>query len=159
MVDFDVFERRAYFDARKPVSLRDSIESNDVDDFFRGKSLADITLTVLNESYPHDPSACLVFMTSQAFAFFLPAFMKIALEEYEQADVIPEVVIRRFVEMAEGRDKERLDSIVSTYSPSQLRAIGQFLSEMSERYWHKYPQDSAKQALDALWSRYLFPDE
>lgn len=77
--------------------------------------------------------------------------MRIALEDYRHADVIPEVVIGRFLEMAEGRDSQRLEAILSSYSTPKIRAVANFLQEMSALYWHEYPEDIAKRALDAFW--------
>ena len=97
-------------------------------------------------------SACLAFMTDEAFAFFLPAFMRIALDEYEESDSIPDAVIHRLREMALGRDDARRNAILERYTAAQLRAIAAFLREMSERYWHKYPEDAADQAF-TYWAK------
>jgi hypothetical protein len=150
MVDFNVFDDDP-FDVGNRVTDGDGLEARAVEEFFSGRSLSEITLQRLTDGYMHDPAACLVFMTPEAFAFFLPAFMRIALEDYDHADVIPEVVIGRFVEMAEGRDDERLAAIRSSYSTPQIRCVADFLEEMSTHYWHRYPEDLAKRARDAYW--------
>lgn len=144
-MDINIFWTEKYPD-QKPIGLGNSSEAKAVERFFRGKRLQDVSLSSLRKEYHHDPSAALVFMTEDAFAFFLPAFMRIALEDYESADAIPEAVINRFLEMAEGRDMERRQAIIRRYSPEQIKAIADFLKNMSERYWHNYPEDTAKRA-------------
>ncbi len=124
-----------------------SIESRAVERFFRDKTIGDISLAALRAGYSHDPAACLVFMTNEAFAFFLPAFLRISLDEYDAADAIPGAVINRLVEMAEGHDNGRRDAVMRSYTREQLGAIADFLEEMSDRYWHLYPEDSARRAL------------
>ena len=135
------------FPRDRPIGHGHSIEAKSVEQYFRNRTLDSITLDSLNNDYPHDPAACLVAMTNEAFAFFLPAFMRIALNDYKRANVIPEAIINRFVEMAEGRDDERRNAILATYSTSALEGIASFLAKMSELYWHRYPEDSALRAL------------
>jgi len=150
-MDFLAFEWRVAPSLSR-IGRGDSIEARSVDQFFRGRRLSDVTLETLHSEYPHDPAACLVFMAAPAFAAYLPAFMRIALERYEDSGSIPEAVVHRLREMAEGRDEERRDEVVSKYSGAQLLAIAEFLSEMSRRYWHAYPDDEAKCAL-GYWHR------
>lgn len=123
-----------------------------MENFFRTRRRFDVTLDSLKQGYSHDPSACLAFMSDDAFAFFLPAFMKISLEDYDRADVIPEVVIGKLKRMGEGADGDRRDAVLRQYVPQQVRAIVDFLAEMSSRYWHAYPEDSARKALE-FWSQ------
>ena len=139
---------RRSFPQDRSIGQGGSIEARAVEAYFRGKSADDIQLSGFKRDYPHDPAACLVFMTDEAFAFFLPAFMRIALDDYEVADSIPEAVINRLVEMAEGRDDARRDAVLERYSAAEVESIAQFLKKMSELYWHQYPEDSALRAYE-----------
>jgi hypothetical protein len=47
-------------------------------------------------------------MLPDAFAFFLPAFMRIALNDFETSDAIPDSVIFDLLGLAEGRNQDRL---------------------------------------------------
>jgi Family of unknown function (DUF6714) len=134
----------------RPIGRGGSIEAKAVETYFRDKTLDDVRLEGLKRDYPHDPAACLVFMTDEAFAFFLPAFMRIALDDYKVADSIPEAVINRLVDMAEGRDNERRDAVLQSYSRADVDSISRFLKTMSELYWHEYPDDAALRAY-AYW--------
>jgi hypothetical protein len=51
-----------------------------VAEFFRGRHWRDVTLDTL-EAYPGPANACYAFMSGEAFRFYLPAFMLIALDE------------------------------------------------------------------------------
>lgn len=109
-----------------PIGDGSSIEGRAVEAYFREKGLDDITLEGLNKDYPHDPAACLVFMSNEAFAFFLPAFMRISLERYSTAGAIPEAVVGRLQDMAQGRDDERRDTLLRVYSRKDLAAVAEF---------------------------------
>jgi hypothetical protein len=139
----DYIDNRGRFRSEIPIGEGGSIEAQAVERYFRSKRVEDLTLAALKQEYPHDPAACLVFMTDAAFAYFLPGFMRIALDDYSDAGSIPEAVIGRLLAMAEGRDNQRRDFLLGSYSAAQLAAVATFLKNMSARYWHKYPEDSA----------------
>lgn len=130
-------------------------EAAAVSRYFSGRTIDDVTLDSLSSEYSHDPAACLSFLTPQAFALFLPAFMRIALEQYEEANAIPEVVISRLLHIADGTDIERKDVLVDSYSPAQKREVAEFLEAMSSKYWRHYPSDDAKRALNIFWYQFL----
>jgi hypothetical protein len=136
-------DSRGHFRPEIPMGEGGSIEAQAVERYFRSKRVEDVTLSALKKEYPHDPAACLVFMTDAAFAYFLPAFMRIALDDYSEAGAIPEAVVGRLLAMAEGRDNQRRDFLLRHYTPAQIAAVATFLKNMSARYWHKYPEDSA----------------
>lgn len=147
-MDFSVFPAKKYLQA---VTLGNSLEAIYVEKFFYGRSQDEITFEQLKLNYNHDSSACLSFMLPEAFAFFLPAYMRIALEDYDKSDAIPDGVIYDLLEIAKGNDQERLSAILSSYSRVQLKAVATFLHEMSKKYWHLYPSDDAKKAFDIYW--------
>jgi hypothetical protein len=149
-LDFSVFPVGP-FSSQTSITMGSSMEAEDISKFLSDRNAADITLDVLNSSYPHDPAACLAFMTPTAFAFFLPVWMRISLNDYERADVIPETVIGYLLALAEGKNPERLSAIRSSYSREQLSLVAKFLQEMSSRYWQHYPTDLAKKALSLYW--------
>jgi hypothetical protein len=61
--------------------------------FFRGKHWKDVTLEGLRSGYEGPPDACLAFMSAEAFRFYLPAFMLIAVRDYDRADMAGEAAI------------------------------------------------------------------
>lgn len=52
-----------------------------VADYFKGKHWKDITLDGLRKDYPGPHDACLSFMSPEAFRFYLPSYMVIAVTE------------------------------------------------------------------------------
>lgn len=154
-MDFSTFPS-VKFPLAQPVTLCDSIEACGVETFFRGHSWDEITLDFLKSNYPHDPAACLTFMLPTAYAFFLPAYMRMALENYETSDAIPDSVIFDLLCMGQGKYKDKLDAVLSSYTAEQLNSVAKFLSEMSEKYWHLYPSDDAKKAISIYWGKFLY---
>ena len=140
-------DHAGYLSPNVPIGEGASIEARAVEAYFRSKRARDISINELARDY-HDPAACLVFMSNEAFAFFLPAFMRIALEDYAISGAIPEAVVGRLLAMAEGRDNERRDAVLRTYSKDELASVAKFLKEISARYWHKYPEDTAMRAYE-----------
>lgn len=152
-VDFSVFPGGP-ISSRVAITVGNSIEAEDISKFLANRCAEEITLDILDLLYPHDPAACLAFMTPEAFAYFLPAWMKIALDDYDVANTIPETIISYLLALAEGKDPERLSTINASYTREQLGAVAKFLREMSVKYWHFYPSDDALKALMLYWHKY-----
>ncbi|MGS0892894.1 DUF6714 family protein [Burkholderia stagnalis] len=145
--DFSLFPNMP-FPKGQSITNRSGIESCAVDDFFRGKKRFDITLKELREDYECDESSCLTFMEPEAFAFFLPLFMKIATHDYDEADNIPDSLVYKLHRMATGGAKDWLREILKTYSKDQRDSIVDFLDEMSRIEWrHQNPDLAADAAL------------
>ncbi|ERJ33261.1 hypothetical protein L810_4519 [Burkholderia sp. AU4i] len=79
------------FPVEKAITNIGGIEARAVDRFFRGRRRFAITLEV-RDNYECDESACLGFIEPEAFAFFLPLFMKLAACEYDASNNIPDSV-------------------------------------------------------------------
>ena len=137
-LDFSLFSDEP-FPKDKAITNRSGIEPCDIDDFFRGRPVSkewprtpyDIadsarrtrfgtSLKDIRENYPGDESACLSFMTPEAFAFFLPLFMKFAVLEYDEAKNIPESIAYKLHSLATcGARNEKTEAIIKKYSPFQ----------------------------------------
>ncbi|QRR08577.1 hypothetical protein FPJ27_19655 [Burkholderia sp. MS455] len=140
----------APFPKGKSITDRSGIESCAVDDFFRGKKRFDITLKELRKGYEYDESACLTFMEPEAFAFFLPLFMKIATRDYDEADNIPDSLVYKPHRMTTSGAKDWLSEILKTYSKDQRDSIVDFLDEMSRIEWRHQNPDLAADAARLL---------
>ncbi len=68
-----------------PGGCRD--EHDYVAEYFQGKHWKEITLEDLRRNYPGPYDACLAFMSSEAFRFYFPAFMCIAVNYWHTDDV------------------------------------------------------------------------
>lgn len=112
------------------IALGNTDEDRAVNEYFRNKKISEITFTFLKDEYKYPHGACLCFMTPMAYAFFFPVFMKLAINDINGDTDIPWTVVScNLLPMAEGRMKENLDVILSTYSKAQLRAIAIFLKK------------------------------
>ncbi|MBF5008010.1 DUF6714 family protein [Burkholderia pseudomultivorans] len=153
-IDLSVFDNH-FFPSGEPIGYGGGIEPRDVEDFFRRRRRFDVTLSDLKNVYEHDPSACLGFMLPRAFAFFLPAFMKISILDYEEADVISDTVVYRLCDMAKGRADDNLSAVLSSYTHEQLELIPNFLLEMSRIEWRHYSPDLASEAATLLREKFF----
>ena len=153
MIDFSIFPN-VIFPINEPISSGAGIESRAVENFFRGRARFEISLKDLNESYKHDPSACLGFMLPSAFAFFLPLFMRISVLDFDEADVISDTVVYRLRDMGVGRAEENLNSVLLNYTKDQLNVILDFLSEMSRIEWQYHDPNLALEAYQLLSERF-----
>ncbi len=145
------------FPLGEPIAIPTGSEATDIEEFFRGRYRDEITYGVLKSDYSGDSSACVTLMLPAAFAFFLPVYMRIALHEYEICDALADSVISDLQYMAQGGYQDKLNAILLSYSPMQLKAVAEFLNGMSEIYRKLYSSDDgnvAKEALDLYWGRY-----
>lgn len=152
-LDFSMF-LNDFFPKGKPITNRSGIESCSVDDFFRGKRRFDITIKELREDYESDASACLTFMQPEAFSFFLPLFMKIAIHDYDEANNIPDSLVYKLHRMATGGANDWLDEILKMYSKDQRNTIIDFLDEMSRIEWRYHNPDLASEAARLLREKF-----
>jgi hypothetical protein len=135
------------------ISIGASIEAQYVAHYFKGKRWSDLTVEALRNDYEGDPSACLSFMTHEAFRYFLPGYLKMALIQYDVADAIFDTVLFKLGGAANENTDLRL--IVEGYNQAQLKAIAQYLQLLSAKICKFYPVDEAAAALDEFWGKYL----
>lgn len=152
----DVFEAFKDMPDNPPdkINMGDSIESLCVGNYFRNKSWLELNVIKLRESYPGDESACLSFMTPEAFRYFFPAYMRMALIEYDKADAIFDTVLSKLNIAAKDENSE-LRQIFLRYQIFQLEAIAKYLVLLSESICHLYPVNLATIALEEYWGQYL----
>ncbi len=130
------------------------LETDAVVEFFHGKQWQDITLEELQEGYKGDASACLDFMTPDAYRFYVPAYMLIALSNYNDADVIADTAINSFIPPDESSDDmyQWWEQRIGGFLLEQREAIIAFLEYMQDAHAEDYPIHSPAEALEALKS-------
>lgn len=154
-MDFSIF-KDVSFPNNRIISTGLREEDRAVEKFFRNKKISEITRYTLENDYKYTYSACLDFMTPEAFAFFLPAFMKIAVQDYNGETSFPWIVVScHLLPMAEGTMPDNRDAILSSYSDSQLHVVAEFLKEMSHYYQIYEPDDDATKAFDLFWGEFF----
>ena len=123
-----------------------NLECIQVAEFFLGKSWRDITLPSL-KTYSGDGSACLSFMSPEAFRYYLATYMLIALDNYAEADVIADSAAYALTPQPPGPMYEFWNERVSGFTPSQKRAIVAFLRHMASEHQADYPVHGPQDSL------------
>lgn len=124
------------------------LECTQVADFFRGKRWPQVTLAALR-GYRGDASACLAFMLPEAFRYYLPAYMLIALDDCAEADVIADSALDM---LTPGEQREYWNERAMGFSKKQREAILSFLEYLDTHRGADYPAFGPKEAL-RYWAR------
>ena len=125
------------------------LEAEQVADFLRGKEWKDVSLTSLQSEYVGDGSACLSFLSAAAYRYYLPAYMLIAVDHYDDADVIADSAWSSLSpSYPEGSEMYVWwHDRVSGFSSEQIRAIVEFLRFMDSAHGEAYPLEGPKDAI------------
>jgi hypothetical protein len=123
-----------------------NLECIQVADFFRGRSWKDITLKAL-KAYRGDRSACLSFMSPDAFRYYLSAYMLIALDNYADADVVGDSAVNALTPQPRGPLQQFWIERASGFTQEQKSAIVAFLQHMAFEHEADYPVHGPKDAL------------
>ena len=107
-------------------------EKQAINEFFFNRSREDINVNSLSEEYPGDYSAILFFMTEEGILYYLPQFMKLCIQHYDEVDVLPESLIVLFAGGRSGEEKEWLGRILAKLSNEQKAAIFNYLNYFYE---------------------------
>jgi len=140
--------------------LGDNWEYDAINHYLTGKTIAQVNLNSLTEELEIDWTSVHHLLTNQAFAFFLPSFMKVSQDNFNNpsdysarlADSLC-LTLRR---MAEGDLSSRLVYLLENYTQPQLSAIAKYLKELSELHYADDGElNDAQPALDKFWGQYL----
>src|SRR5262249_32601998 len=130
------------------------LEAQGIEQFFRGKKWTEITLASLRKDYRGDPSACMTFMTPQAFRYYLPLFMTICLEHGIDADMILLSTIWRLTRGHSPLQDDRwMSERYSFLSKLQEQDIAEFLLVMRDYCEPLLPGNDAEIAYKSYWER------
>jgi len=139
--------------------IGDGWVGDETERFFRGRQLAEVTCKTLSNEYRSVWWSAHNFLNDEAYLFFLPAFLKIALDDFKEnegARMLADALAHSFLRMAKGEQDHRLLPILQTYSREQLGEVAQFLLELShDRYKPANDLDDAEPALELFWKQYL----
>jgi hypothetical protein len=134
--------------------------------YFEGKRLSDVQRSSLVAVYQqrYDMSAIPALLSDQAFAFFLPALMQIAIDGQDDHETqVPDlgnILVHHLLEMAQAsKGSARLAELLKVYSPTQLGEVARFLRAMRDHEKEMWVEASewstAAEALNLYWSQYL----
>ncbi|MHA6159819.1 DUF6714 family protein [Pseudomonas sichuanensis] len=115
--------------------------------FFAGKKWWDLTLEGFYDDYVGDSSACLTFMTPLGIEYYLPAYLLMATERYEEGDVLTQSLAYR-LSLYISKDATYRLSLLSIEKQKAIASVLQFL-------WNEYEDEGAAEAIEVFWGRFL----
>ena len=140
-------------------------EKSVVQRFFAGRDWRDMTHRAMREGLTTPEDAALTFMVPEAFRYFLPAYMLVALEEYDISDITGDAAVLGLIpDLSEltgnaSNPESWFSRNIRGFNGAQRQAIAGFLLAMQEVHGHEYPQHSSPMAaLERYWARFL-PEE
>lgn len=149
-MNFSIFTDQL-FPSNKIICLGKREEDVSTEAFFRNKKRSEITRLSLELDYKYPHYACLSFMTPDAFAYFLPVYMRLAVEDIKlETDFAWTVVSSHLLPMAKGMMTENRESILNSYTKEQLNLIPKFLLAMKSYF----PNDNEIDSL-SYWKKFL----
>lgn len=116
-------------------SFENDVERRDLVMFLKGKTWRDLKLDTLLD-YKHDHTAVLSFLTPSGFQYFLPAFLIICIQNFEDADFIVDSTFLKF-EKPNDKNYERicfLSWLVSKLTQRQFNSVKQTAQAIEKIY-------------------------
>lgn len=115
--------------------------------FFAGKQWWDLTLEGVCDDYIGDASACLTFMTPLGIDYYLPAYLLMAVERYEEGDVLTQSLAYR-LSLYISKDATYRLSFLNIEKQKAIASVLQFL-------WDEYEDEGAAEAIEDFWGGFL----
>lgn len=131
-------------------------EGNSVKEFFKEKCWQEVTLDTLDPDCLMDISACLSFLKPEGFRYYLPAFLRIALDFEHGGEVADALCHFLTPPRADSQQEDRnlFFARIAGMSEAQKAAVELVLEFLSDKYKQAgYPDDPAADALSGYWQR------
>ena len=121
--------------------------------YFTGKRWSEITIKkAADDRYSGDLSSALLFMTDEAFKYFLPAYLLMLLNEIDTADLIVERVFYRLTLPAEEQaDRAACEKKFDLFSIEQKQLIARFIANQVSTLHYN---EEAKKAYISYWYQF-----
>jgi hypothetical protein len=94
-------------------------------------------------------------MTSEAFRYYLPAYLLVSIIHYRKADAIPDGVV--FILTPPSKDGESMRlfrRLVKNLTPNEKAVIRKFLEFMKTIHGEDYPDRLPNRALNRYWHKF-----
>jgi hypothetical protein len=134
-----------------------SIEGRGMANFFNSKQWTEVTFESLRDGYPHEEAATMAFMTPKAFAYYLPAFMIMSIDDSRLN--LSDVIVWKLLAAEKGLvGLDGVEEIASYLNDDQKRVVAEFLQYMAVAHREaSEPPDlrDAEHALRVYWHKYL----
>jgi len=131
-------------------------EGNQVAEYFKGKQWQDLTYGRMRTDYPSDPTAAIHFMRDEGFAYYLPAFLGMAMD-MEVAGDMADTIVSALTEPAPSAatvDRSRFAARMATLSLQEKKTIRDVLMYLAKEYDRiGYPDNPARKAIGGYWSQ------
>lgn len=125
--------------------------------YYHGRRLNEVTYDSLVQEYGPGWWAGHNFLLPEAFVFFLPALIDIAMKKYnsDRVDMMADSLVLNLWSMAFDEEQPQTKAALRQYTKEQLLFFSEFLVKMAERHQVNNEQDNATPALYRFWNRYL----
>jgi len=125
------------------------LECSQIASRLRGKGWRDLDLRFLI----HERQS-IFFMTPEAHAYYLPAYLIQGLVNYEQGGVNAADAALHSLDPA-ARSREEFETLIAPLTLTQRQAVAMFLRYLGEQHGHEYPDKAPSKVLRAYWERFL----
>jgi hypothetical protein len=118
------------------------LECKQVADYFRGTRWQDVDLAFLRKYGERaDASACLTFMSPEAFRYYLPAFLLVVAESFDEADLLVQTVVSSITPRRDQSNRALVEFVrkrLEGFTSEQREAIRLFLEYMKREHAQEY---------------------
>lgn len=137
----------AWHNLPTPSQISDSetgkyLECDQIAQFFSGKRWEEVSWQELCK-YKGDRSACLSFMSPDAYRYYLASYMMVALNNYAEADVSADSAWYSLIPPTDSGLNHYWAARVSGFTKDQKNAILLFLQFMLDAHSEDFPFDIA----------------
>jgi hypothetical protein len=131
-------------------------EGDQVARFFRGRDWRDLTAQPLIDDPELDRYTFMAFMTPEGFVYFLPAFLRLALDVDGPLEISETLAFKLKPPTSDGTTtnlEQHFAEIVGALSPAQRESVRHTLEFLAEAFDQRgYVINLARQALDDYWA-------
>lgn len=132
------------------VVCHSCLECDEIGEAFRGKHWKDMGLEFLSR---FRESLCL--LSPEAFWFYLPAYMMVSLDHFDEADIIPESIIYNLTpptrEHANIYEMKHFLGRIEGFTEAQKKAIRSFIKFVRSRSPETFHDSENTTALMTFW--------
>ncbi|HEV3037095.1 MAG TPA: DUF6714 family protein [Candidatus Angelobacter sp.] len=121
----------------------EDIECLSVKGNLAGRNWQEVAPSILAKSYP------LSCLTPAAYHYFLPAYLCLILEHYDQADVLVGDIIFNL-----SNESTRFQDVVQLLSPIEKTAIKEFLHCVQSIHGNNFPDQMPLRVLEHHWKNF-----
>lgn len=122
-----------------------------IEKYFKGKEWNSFNFKDLYDNYQGPQDACLAFMSPVAFRYYLPSFMSIALNEYEEADLLVDTTLYSLIPNKENNNESE---IFNKFTQEQIQVIIEFITYLKQTHAGDFSESEINPALN-YWKNKL----